>query len=202
MQLVNIAKYLKHLYPSLTWERDTAEKLVYLTFDDGPHPEITHWTMDILRQYEFKATFFCIGDNLLKFPQVAQDIEDSGHRIGNHTLHHLSGFGTPTEDYIKNVEDWSMERSSQLFRPPYGRIKRKQINALKEDYEIVMWSILSWDFQRNINREKILRRMKKGVRSGSIIVFHDSEKAEANLKAILPPFCEFLQDEGYRSVVL
>lgn len=199
---VNIAKYLNPFYPSLTWQRKADEKVVYLTFDDGPHPEITQWVMDRLDEYSFKATFFCIGENLTKYPDVIPEIQRRGHRIGNHTLNHLSGYGASRETYVENVEKWHSDLQTDLFRPPYGRIRRSQIRALRDRYEIIMWSILSWDFKSGVDHGSVLRQMERGVKPGSIVVFHDSEKAENNLKAMLPPFCAYLASEGYRSEVL
>jgi len=199
---VNIARYLNFFYPSLTWRSDERTKVVHLTFDDGPHPGISRWVMDELDKFGFTATFFCIGENMMKHPEVVQEMLERGHRIGNHTFNHLSGFGTPTDKYIENVEGWSDEHSSKLFRPPYGRIRRAQIKALQGQYNIVMWSILSWDFKVGIDHGKVLRQMKRGTEPGSIVVFHDSEKAEANLKSMLTPFCEYLRSEGYRSKAL
>jgi len=158
--------------------------------------------MDELDRFGFTATFFCIGENMKRHPDVVREILDRGHRIGNHTLNHLSGFGTPTDRYLENVVRWSDDHESTLFRPPYGRIRRSQIRALRNEYEIVMWSILSWDFKTGIDHGRVIRQMKRGTEPGSIVVFHDSEKAEMNLKAMLSPYCEYLQKAGFISRVL
>ncbi len=204
MLLVDPSPIFSKVYPSLVWsaEQDQEEKSVCLTFDDGPHPRITREVLSILAEYDFKATFFCIGNNISKYPEVVQELLKQGHQIGNHTINHESGFGNSTKNYVKAVHDWSNEFRTHLFRPPYGRILKPQIKALEMDYEIVMWSLLSWDFKPGLNTTRILRSMKKKTKPGSIVVFHDSEKAEKNMFSILPEYCEFLKEEGYTSKAL
>jgi len=199
MILVDPSPIFSKIYPSLTWKKEPEERVVYLTFDDGPHPRITLEVLRILDEFNLKATFFCIGNNMQKYPEIVTKTLDLGHTIGNHTLNHASGFKTTTASYLQEVESWSREFRTQLFRPPYGRITRSQIRALEMDYEIIMWSLLSWDFKKSLKTTKILRQLKKGTRPGAIVVFHDSEKAEKNMMAILPEYCQFLVDQGYTS---
>lgn len=172
-------------------------KVVYLTFDDGPHPEITPWVIDLLKQYEMKASFFVVGDNARKYPDTLQLIKESGHSIGNHTMHHIKGWKSTTSDYIEDINLCDKYFTTNLFRPPYGQIKLNQIKLLKKNYQIVMWSILSCDFEQKLNQQKALRGLKESTKNGSIIVFHDSVKAEVNLRYLLPLYLKFLKDNGY-----
>lgn len=167
--------------PALTWKVKTTDKALYLTFDDGPHPVITPKVLDILDRYEAKATFFCVGENVKKFPTVFAEITKRGHRVGNHTFNHLSGWKTRNQRYLNNVKQASGLIDSKLFRPPYGQISPGQIAALKHQYSIIMWSILTRDYEQDLNAEKALQEMIGLIKQGDIIVLHDSEKAEANL---------------------
>jgi peptidoglycan-N-acetylglucosamine deacetylase len=180
----------------------THGKDLYLTFDDGPVPGPTEFVLDTLEKFAAKATFFCIGDNIKKHPAVFRKILDAGHAIGNHTFNHLNGWKTKTEDYRRNF--WLCQNefakhgqtSTTLFRPPYGRISRDQIKALSE-FNIVMWDVLAVDYDKNLTPEKCLRNTISATRSGSIIVFHDSYKAERNLKFVLPRLAEHFSLEGF-----
>jgi peptidoglycan/xylan/chitin deacetylase (PgdA/CDA1 family) len=198
----SIPSWLKKLLPSLTWEGQGEDNTVYLTFDDGPHPEITPWVIDQLKQYNMKATFFCVGDNARKFPETIDQIKQGGHQLGNHTMHHIKGWNTSTEDYIKDIEACQQYVPSDLFRPPYGRISREQIKQLKQKFRIIMWTILSCDFDKKLNQEKALRGLINKTRKGSIIVFHDSVKAENNLRFLLPNYLQFLNQKGYTCKIL
>ena len=194
------------LYPSLTWSKFTSEKEVYLTFDDGPIPEVTPWVLDILEQYHAKATFFCIGDNARKYPELVKEILKRGHSIGNHTYNHLNGWQTPTDLYIENTEKAEaflpLNQEKPLFRPPYGRISPAQINVLKKRYEIIMWSVLTRDYNQKVTADECFHRSLKAVKPGSIVVFHDSEKAKKNLYAVLPKFIEALLSSNYKLINL
>lgn len=192
-----IPVWFQKMFPGKTWRKETDQRKVYLTFDDGPHPEITDWVMNELEKYSMKGTFFCVGDNARKFPAVIEKVKMKGHALGNHTMHHLKGWNTPFETYLKDVETCSMYVESKLFRPPYGRISRRQSKAIEKNYEIIMWNLLSCDFDQKLNRQKALEGLMKNTTNGSIIVFHDSEKAEQNLKFLLPPYLEFLNQNGY-----
>ena len=198
----SIPSWIKKLFPSLTWEVKEDDNAVYLTFDDGPHPEITPWVIDQLNQFNMKATFFCVGDNARKFPETIDHIKQTGHQLGNHTMHHIKGWNTSTEDYIKDIEACQQHVPSDLFRPPYGRISKEQIQQLKQKFRIIMWTILSCDFDKKLNQEKALRGLKNKTRKGSIIVFHDSVKAEKNLRFLLPQYLQFLNHKGYTCKIL
>ncbi len=193
----SIPFWLQGLFPSLVWQKPAEQAVVYLTFDDGPHPDISRWVAEQLKPYGIKATFFCVGDNVRKYPETAAYLQSEGHRLGNHTMHHIKGWNNSTEDYIKDIELCQQQIDSNLFRPPYGRISRKQIKALKDKFHIVMWSLLSCDFDRNLNKEKALNGLKSKTKNGSIVVFHDSLKAESNLRYLLPKYLEFLHQSGY-----
>jgi peptidoglycan-N-acetylglucosamine deacetylase len=196
--------FLPWLYPQLTWRIPTNEKILYLTFDDGPVPGPTEFVLDVLKQYTIQATFFCIGDNVQKHPEVFSRILEEGHRAGNHTFHHLNGWKTNLEDYVNNVQACDQvfntatggEQPVTLFRPPYGRITRSQINLLPQ-YKIIMWDVLTHDYSPATSSEACLKNSIRATRPGSIIVFHDSHKAERNVTAVLPEFIEHFLSQGY-----
>jgi peptidoglycan/xylan/chitin deacetylase (PgdA/CDA1 family) len=188
---------IKKYYSQLIWDIPNGENKIFLTFDDGPIPEITEWVLDILLQYKVKATFFCIGDNVIKHPVIYQRIIKEGHTVGNHTQNHLKGWKTTNDIYIKNIEACAHHVSSKLFRPPYGRIKKAQLKGIKDSYKIVMWDVLSGDFDLKTTPEKCYQNVVKNTKSGSIVVFHDSIKASENLKYALPKAIEFLLEKGY-----
>lgn len=192
--------WLQWLYPTLTWHKNRKEKYVFLTFDDGPVPVVTPFVLNTLKKFDAVATFFCIGDNVCKYPDIFKDVLANGHRVGNHTFNHLKGWDTPDKEYLANIEKCSEVVPSNLFRPPYGRISKKQIRKFKTKFpemEIVMWDILSGDFDPNISFEKCARNVLKNVKNGSIIVFHDSEKAFPRLEYTLPMVLKELQFRGY-----
>lgn len=194
----SIPSFLKKMFPQLIWEiPSTDAPVVYLTFDDGPHPEISIWVADELEKRGLKGSFFCVGDNVRKYPETYQEIIRRGHQVGNHTMHHLKGWSTPLSTYLNDVEQCATYVNSQLLRPPYGRISRQQITKLKPKYQLVMWSLLSCDFNPNLNCEKALEGLKRKTKNGSIVVFHDSLKAEKNLKALLPAYLDFLIQNAY-----
>jgi peptidoglycan/xylan/chitin deacetylase (PgdA/CDA1 family) len=195
---------IKKLFSNYVWDIPNNENKVYLTFDDGPTPEITEWTLNQLKEYNAKATFFCIGDNVRKYPEIFQKVINEGHSIGNHTFNHLNGWKTSTSDYIENVKLYETEHCKlntehcKLFRPPYGKIKPSQSKILRKfGYKIIMWDIIPYDFDYIISKEQCLENILKNVKSGSIIVFHDSKKAFTNLEYILPRTLEFLKKKGY-----
>jgi peptidoglycan/xylan/chitin deacetylase (PgdA/CDA1 family) len=194
--------FLPLLYPSLCWRISTRKKEIFLTFDDGPIPGPTDFVLKTLDNYAVKATFFCIGDNIRKHSALYKKIIDDGHQVGNHTFHHTNGWKVTTDKYYEEVRLCEEEmgkhsdQRSKLFRPPYGRIKRDQITSLKE-YNIIMWDVLSVDYSKNLSKESCLRNTLKVVRPGSIVVFHDSLKAETNLAYALPKFIELCQVKGY-----
>jgi peptidoglycan/xylan/chitin deacetylase (PgdA/CDA1 family) len=198
--------FLPWIYPKLTWRMPTEEKELYLTFDDGPVHGPTEFVLETLRQHAAKATFFCIGDNVKKHPGVFKKIVDDGHAIGNHTFNHLNGWKTAGPSYFENVKqcDEVFQQNavqSKLFRPPYGRITAKQIKGLS-DYTIVMWDVLSVDYLKSLSAEACLQNTIRATRPGSIIVFHDSYKAEKNMTHALPRFVEHFMDKGFSFKVL
>jgi peptidoglycan/xylan/chitin deacetylase (PgdA/CDA1 family) len=196
-----IPSFIQKLFSSYTWKVKTKDKLLFLTFDDGPHPEITPWVLAQLQQYQAKASFFCVADNVRKYPQTYAQILASNHAVGNHTYHHKNGLYTKVHEYLTDVALAENFIQSQLFRPPYGRIKKQQATALLKQYAVVMWSHLSCDYSSTLNIDESLNAMKK-VEPGSILVFHDSEKAFANLQIILPQLLQFYQQEGYTLLAL
>jgi len=187
----------KILYPQLLWSLPTGKKEIFVTFDDGPHPEITPQVLNILGKFDAKATFFCVGHNVEKFPATYREIISKGHQVGNHTFNHLKGWETSDEEYFKNIKKCRQLVDSKLFRPPHGRIKRSQIKFLKNEYKIVMWSVLSYDFSKKVSKEKCLQISLKHTKAGSIIVFHDSEKAAEKMLYALPLFLEHFQRKGF-----
>jgi peptidoglycan/xylan/chitin deacetylase (PgdA/CDA1 family) len=188
---------LQKLQPHILWKVNTQQKDLFLTFDDGPTPHVTDWVLDLLEKYNAKATFFCVGENVRKYPQLFEKLKLNGHATGNHTFSHLNGWKTKTEDYMKDIEKFSTISHSHLFRPPYGRISLRQVKEVGRKYKIVMWSMLSGDFDRKLDIRKSIERLKKGAGKGSIIVFHDSLKAEQNLRKILPPLMDHFSRQGY-----
>ena len=193
---------LKWLYPSLTWDKLVADNLVYLTFDDGPHPEITKYVMDELDKFGFKATFFCIGDNVRKYPETYREILERGHKTGNHTFNHLRGFQTDNKTYFKNTEKCAELVDSNLFRPPHGHLKSSQVSHLKKQYEIIMWSLLAEDWNPKLDVTMKLGQLTKLTQKGDIIVFHDSAKAQKNLEFLLPKYLQFLSENNFTSSLL
>ena len=190
----------KKIYPNRIWEITPSEKTIYLTFDDGPHPSITPLVLAELRKYKANATFFCIGKNVMEHPDVYNAIISQGHAVGNHTQNHLDGFKTPEDIYLKDVAEAGQQISTNLFRPPYGRLRHAQANKLRMrpfDLNIIMWSVLSGDFDRGLNKEKCLKNVLDNSDAGSIIVFHDSEKAAEKMLFTLPKTLEFFAGKGY-----
>lgn len=193
---VKTKRFVKWIFQNYVWEIPNHENKVFLTFDDGPTPEITEWTLEQLKKHSAKATFFCIGNNIEKHPNVFQKVIQDGHAIGNHTFNHLKGWKSATDIYIENVTKCDID--SKLFRPPYGKIKPIQSKKLRAlGYKIIMWDIISYDFDAETTQEKCLENVLKNVQSGSIIVFHDSVKAEQNLKYTLPKTLELLKEKGF-----
>ena len=243
-------KFIQWLYPERIWAFPLDRNSVYLTFDDGPIPEVTPWVLDELKKHNAKATFFCIGDNVQKNPEVFRRIISEGHSVGNHTFNHLNGWKTETSEYVENVEKagrqmWddgrqmtddgsrmsederrksgdseintskesiivnlqssitnrqsSIVNRKSLFRPPYGRITSKQAKILqKKGFKIVMWDIISYDYDENVSEEKCIQNVLKNIKPGSIVVFHDSLKAEKNLRYVLPKVLEFISKNGWK----
>ena len=194
-------KWLKGFYQTAIWDFSliaTEKNTIYLTFDDGPNPITTPWILDLLNQYKAKATFFCLGKNVQDHPALYQNIIEQGHTIGNHTMHHLHGWRTRTKDYVQDVISAAEHIDSHLFRPPYGKIKKKQLNQLKElGYTTVFWSHITYDFDKSLSTEKRMRKTNEAIFPGAILVFHDSEKAFAQIKIELPKLMEEWDKMGY-----
>lgn len=202
-------KTVKNLLRNFVWEIPNSNNIVYLTFDDGPITEVTEWVLDILKKEEIKATFFCIGDNIRKNPTIYQRILNEGHQTGNHTFNHLNGWKTKTIEYIENFKLCETEQlklnaeHSLLFRPPYGKMTLSQSKKIQElGYKIVMWDVLSFDFKPTITAEKCKENVLNNTSAGSIIVFHDSLKAEKTLKKVLPEVIQGLKNRGFQFDVL
>jgi len=196
---------LRKTFPGYTWKVETDQPVLYLTFDDGPHPEITGFVLDELKRYNAKATFFCIGNNVALYPETYKRILMEGHRVGNHTYSHLNGWKTNDKKYLDDVLKAREHINSDLFRPPYGKITGFQARLLSRIktsdhglFRIVMWDVLSADFDINLTAEKCYTNVVKNVSNGSIIVFHDSEKAFPRLKNCLPEVLKTLVGKGYR----
>ena len=203
--------FIKKIFSNYTWDVSNTGNTVYLTFDDGPIPEVTEWVLAELKKHGFKATFFSIGENITKHPEIFKKVISEGHSIGNHTFNHLNGWNTSTEDYIKNVarceeaiiKNINQNLKSKLFRPPYGKIKTGQSKAIQKlGYKIIMWDVLSADFDTTISREQCLDNALLNVKPGSIIVFHDSVKAFKNLEYVLPKTLAFLKEKKFNCDVL
>ncbi|MCE6987508.1 polysaccharide deacetylase family protein [Dyadobacter sp. CY323] len=196
--------WLKAFFPGFTWRIPTQEKQIFLTFDDGPIPEITEWVLDTLKQFNAKATFFCIGDNVRKHPDVFQKVLLDGHAIGNHTFNHMNGWKTEDEIYLENIDKCTKQLNvnTNLFRPPYGRIKKSQSRMVLHERKIIMWDVLSGDFSKNITPQLCLEKTIRYTRPGSIILFHDSLKASENMQYALPKFLEHFTQEGFSFAAL
>lgn len=193
---IKIPWVVKKIFPDYIWHLPSADT-VYLTFDDGPHPTITPWVLDQLKEHNAQATFFCIGSNVEKYPEVYQRILNEGHAVGNHTYRHLNGWKTDDKTYLEDILEAAALLNANLFRPPYGRIKNKQAKQLfriMPNVKIIMWDILGCDFDVSITPQQCLANVVENVSAGSIIVFHDSEKAFNNLRFALPKTLEFLKN--------
>lgn len=196
-----IPHVLIRLFSSCTWKVNTRDKELYLTFDDGPHPQITPWVLQQLQAYNAKATFFCVGENVQKFPEIYAQILAGQHAVGNHTMQHMKGWKVSKQAYLDNILQASSYIQSNLFRPPYGQIKWSQLRALSKQYKIVMWSLLSRDYDKHLAISESLTAMKLAS-AGDIIVFHDSEKAFEQLKQLLPPLLAYYQEQGFEMKAL
>jgi len=204
--LYQFPTFIQRLYPGVVWRGDTSRRCVYLTFDDGPKPEVTAPLLDILDRYKVKATFFWVGENVWRHPDMAREVVRRGHVVGNHTFNHLPGWKNRRMLYCDNVylseemmqqalgPDW---HSLHLFRPPYGRMRPRQRRILRKDFTIVLWDFITHDYNPNYSCEQILALTKRIVRNGSVVVFHDSLKAKKNVLSAVPMVIEYLQKEGY-----
>ena len=197
---------LTRLYPSCIWNFPRDNQSIYFTFDDGPHPEATPFVLDTLKQYNAKGTFFCIGKNVAAYPDIYKRILNEGHAVGNHTFDHLNGWKTPDQEYIKNIGDARNYIDSKLFRPPYGRITKFQIRLLtasenvkqKTVFKIIMWDVLSGDFDISSSAEKCVKNVTSNAKAGSIVVFHDSEKAMPRMQKALIESLKYFSEKGIK----
>lgn len=186
------------LFPEAIWRiKKNRQKVVFLTFDDGPIPEVTPWVLDTLDKYGVKATFFMVGDNVARHPELYEEVKRRGHSVGNHTMHHLQGMKVTSYRYMHDITEASDLIDSPLFRPPHGLLRWKQARAIKDRYNIVMYDLVTRDYSKKLTPEKVLGNVRRFARNGSIIVFHDSLKAEKNMKAVLPQAIEWLRSRGY-----
>ncbi|MEQ8358551.1 MAG: polysaccharide deacetylase family protein [Cytophagales bacterium] len=192
--------FIQMIFPALVWKIKTKEKIIYLTFDDGPVEEVTPFVLDELKQVNAKATFFCIGDNIQKHPHIYHRINAEGHVTANHTFNHLSGWKTDNREYFENINKCEsyLKQNQKLFRPPYGKLTFAQMRKLKQSYKIIMWDVLSGDFEKKLDSEKCLNSCIKKTSQGSIVVFHDSFKAFPILKAVLPKYLKHFNKLGYK----
>jgi len=197
MKLVRVRWWMKWLYPGVEWNYPEQEKTIYITFDDGPVPEVTPAVLAILRQFNVKATFFCLGDNVRKHPDIFRQVQEEGHRIGHHGYRHLNAWNTSAEVYLRDVEEGAKLISSDLFRPPYGKLTLRTLFALRKKYRIIMWDVISCDYDERVPAEQVYHNVIENVRPGSVVVFHDSRKAAANLLTTLPRVLLNIRERGY-----
>lgn len=189
---------LNYVYPQAIWRKEKDINNIYLTFDDGPIPEITPWILDCLKEKKVKATFFCVGENVSKYPEIFQRILDEGHAVGNHTYNHLKGWATDDQKYFENIEKSNKLIQSNLFRPPYGRASKSQMKKLAKVYQIIMWDVLTGDYDKKISPEQCYKNCINYSRNGSIIVFHDNIKAIDNVQFALPRSIDYLLQKGFQ----
>ena len=193
--------WLRQLFSGCVWDIKTKEKIIYLSFDDGPHPVITPFVLNELKKYNAKATFFCIGDNVKKFPLIYKQAIDEGHAVGNHTMHHINGWQTSNNGYLNDIAEAQKYINTNLFRPPYGRIKRGQLlqlSASNLQLTPIMWSVLAGDWIATLTPQKCFEQIKNKIYPGCIIVFHDSEKANERMRYALQKVLEYFSTEGYK----
>lgn len=197
-------KIIQKFHPDYTWHKSRERKVLYITFDDGPIPEVTDFALEVLDQFNAKSTFFCVGNNVIRHPEQFTAIVEKGHAIANHTYNHLNGWNTDINDYYNNIlnceqaiSDATENYIQKMFRPPYGRIKKAQYELLKSNYEVIMWDVLTGDFDRSLKKEACLNESIKATENGSIIIFHDSIKAKENMMYVLPRFLEHFSQLGY-----
>ncbi|TYR34766.1 polysaccharide deacetylase family protein [Sphingobacterium phlebotomi] len=202
MYFVTAPFFLRWYYPKVTFNKSRKDRKIYLTFDDGPIPEVTPFILDTLAEHQIKATFFCVGENIEKNRAIYDRILAEGHQVGNHTYNHLRGWDTDDSVYLDNIAKCQQLTGTILFRPPYARAKKSQLNVLYEQYEVVFWDVLSGDFDAQISPEKCYQNVIRHVKNGSIIVFHDNIKAMPRVSYALPKVITYLKAKGYDFGVL
>ena len=195
---VKTPSFIPRFFPSLVWKKETTNKELWVTFDDGPDPKVTPWILDILKQEDVKATFFLVGEQVEKFPTLVTAIKEQGHIIANHSYHHLNGYLTSSKEYINDIERCQkLMPENKLFRPPFGKITHQQIKQLKNRYTIVLWDILSWDFKKTITSKRIKDNVVNNAEAGSVIVFHNNAKSYEKLAPILQETIVSLKEKGF-----
>ncbi|GET30663.1 polysaccharide deacetylase family protein [Prolixibacter sp. SD074] len=195
---VHLPRHITKWFPAAIWRIPQEDKkVVYLTFDDGPIPGVTPWVLKFLKENDIKATFFCVGENVFRYPEIFEQIVEDGHAVGNHTYHHIQGLKSENVSYFKDIEQANHLIGSNLFRPPHGWLKRSQYHFISQKYRIIMWDVISCDYNRNIPKEEVLKNVLKYSRPGSIITFHDSLKGESHLRYALPKAIAELKERGY-----
>jgi peptidoglycan/xylan/chitin deacetylase (PgdA/CDA1 family) len=198
-RLYHMPGWVQKVFQGWMWRKTAKANTIYLTFDDGPSPEGTQWILDTLEAYEAKATFFCVGANAESYPRLLNQMVEKGHSLGNHTYHHLDAWRVTASHYVNNVQEADLLIQSALFRPPYGKITPSLGRKLKQEgFEVVMWDILTYDFDKKVNTGKALRKIVKKTRPGSIVVFHDHPKALPQLKEMLPAYLHQIRQNGYQ----
>lgn len=197
MKLYKTPRFLRLIFKRRTWGFYLDKNAIYLTFDDGPHPDITPWILDLLKEKNLVATFFCVGENVVRYPEIYQRIVSEGHAVGNHTMRHLNALKVKPKEYLKSIEEAQKVIQSKLFRPPYGRLTPTVAKKIRNKYSIVMWSWLSYDFDQSISIEKILEKGKKQIKGGDILVLHDNPKITERQKILLPALIELLSDKKF-----
>ena len=195
---IRLPRFFTSLFKNAVWRFNKPGQVVYLTFDDGPIPEVTPWILELLEKEEIKATFFCVGENVQKYPEIYNQILEGSHSVGNHTFNHWQGLKSDNHDFFRNIEKAGNYIESDLFRPPHGWLKATQYNYLKKKFRIIMWDLISCDYDCRLKPEKVLKNVTDFVRPGSIITFHDSIKAKKNLMYALPLSIKWMKEQGYR----
>ncbi|TSJ41662.1 polysaccharide deacetylase family protein [Fluviicola chungangensis] len=198
MKLFKPPRLTNWVFPRLRWRFSISEPVVFITFDDGPNPEITPFVLDLLKQYKWKATFFCVGQNIVKYPELFQRIKMEGHVIGNHTMNHLNSVKTENETYLQSFREFETSFPTKLFRPPYGRIKPSVAKEIGRTHQIIMWSWLSYDYDFKVSNERILSEVKR-IKKGEILVLHDNAKITERQKELLPRLFQSVNEMGFRS---
>lgn len=197
MRLFSPPKILKIFFPKMIWDKPQGQKRIFLTFDDGPHPTITPKVINLLSNFNARATFFCVGNNIKKYPSTFEMLQKANHLVGNHTFNHNDGFSSTDENFYSEIEETENLTNTGFFRPPHGKIKPRQIRHLSKKYKIIAWSVIAYDWDKTLSPEKIFEKILRNARDGSIIAFHDNEKAEKNMLAVLPQVLEHFSKLGY-----
>jgi peptidoglycan/xylan/chitin deacetylase (PgdA/CDA1 family) len=208
MRFIKIPPLIKKLFPKYIWNIPTSDKKIYLTFDDGPVPGVTDYVLNELFKREMKATFFMVGANVEKSPSLAREVLSEGNGVGNHTFHHLDGWKTRLEDYLTDFEACdqmlteTLNVKPKLFRPPYGKMTGQQAKVIKETHELIMWNVLTGDYDRSLSSDLVLKNTFKHTNSGAIVVLHDQEKTKEMIRKVLPDLLDFLADQGFQTATL